>query len=50
MTDERDYIARVETRKDGEYSDLNALVEAIEARGYQTESNPSNGSVEVYRA
>lgn len=50
MTDERDYVARVEARKDGEYSDLNAICEAIEKRGYQTEANPSNGSVEVYRA
>lgn len=50
MTEERDYVARIETRKGGEYSDMNALVEAIEARGYQTDSNPSNGSVEVYRA
>lgn len=50
MSEERDYVARIETRKDGEYSDMNALVEAIESRGYQTDSNPSNGSVEVYRA
>lgn len=50
MTDERDYVARLESRQDGGYSDLNALVEAIEQRGYQTESNPSNGSVEVCRA
>lgn len=46
---EREYVVRVESRKDADYTDLNNICEAIEARGYQVESNPSSGSIEVFK-
>lgn len=47
---DRQYVARLEARKSADHSDVSNIAEALKQMGYQVESDPSNGNLEVYRA
>lgn len=52
MSDEREYVARVELRKDADFDDAARLSKKLREAGYSIRSDDENvttGSITVYR-